>query len=82
MVEKLVVNHLRLDGFPEFLNSSACETLKLAKAETPKAMMVENEFSLEEMEELNVILGCQETGPVEPRPETDEHPREEKGGSC
>ena len=58
VAEKETLEVMRTDYFPAFLQSSACESLIVAKRGLPKAIMVENEFGQEELDELEDIMGC------------------------
>ena len=60
--EQDVIEIMRMRYFPRFLESDVCKGLVVAKKGLPKAIMVENEYGAEELEEIEDILGSQ---PVE-----------------
>jgi len=59
VVEKVIVNKMRSDCFPSFLKSDVCRELEVAKSQLPKAIMVENEFGMEELAELDELRGVE-----------------------
>ena len=61
--EQDVIEIMRMRYFPQFLDSDVCKGLVVAKKGLPKAIMVENEYGAEELEEIEDILGAQQ--PVE-----------------
>jgi len=55
--EQDVIEIMRMRYFPAFLASEACKGLVIAKKGLPKAIMVENEFDSEEIEERKMLGG-------------------------
>jgi hypothetical protein len=55
--EQDVIEIMRMRYFPAFLSSDNCKGLVIAKKGLPKAIMVENEFDVEEIEERQMLAG-------------------------
>jgi hypothetical protein len=55
--ERETIDYMRESYFPKFLNSDVCSALIIAKKGLPKAIMVENEYGQEELDELDEMTG-------------------------
>ena len=57
LAEREIIDHMRLEYFPKFLEGDMCNALIIAKKGLPKAIMVENEYGQEELDELDEMTG-------------------------
>ncbi|GMH59763.1 hypothetical protein TrST_g1587 [Triparma strigata] len=55
--EQDAIEIMRMKYFPKFLESDVCNGLVIAKKGLPKAIMVENEYGEQELEEMEEMLG-------------------------
>jgi hypothetical protein len=55
--EREIIDMMRMNYFPQFLAGDVCRALIIAKKGLPKAIMVENEYGQEELDELDEIAG-------------------------